>query len=1034
MGSNLHRKSWYTKLERMLQLFSLFTIFILCQDSIFDISIASIDVHESENSSSWLVSYNNINESFISLNKDETLIICGETSKNTVYVHGNGNHNSSELNIMLDKFTICDNNSSKNLKFPFYFEDLHSANIFILLNSSITISTQTSAFYISTNCRNCSLSIEGVKSDNAINIFATDSSSDTFIINSFSHIYLRNLQLLSYTLNDHREVKKFASTEHSNIFYGIIGETVLIDDCKLIIESQLISIGGDRCSCVQIISSIVDVHSDGSTCIGSTSSEPLDVEIFNSTINVLSKKDGGSIGNRQVDSGHLSIEKSRITGQSSGSQFSTIGFFKQIDIEDSSVSVYSIRGLCAIGGSAVYSLESEVEINIKNSYVKGYSSGQAASIGCTEQMTASIIIFNSTVSATNSNANGRSGSGIGGSSMSCVRLIEINHSNVTGLSNSDGAPIGSGGNKGHFILICVSNNSNITCENRGHTQCSAAGIGGYCGGSIEIYDSRIEAISGDQGAGIGGSHLSNVDNIIIERSVINSSSKSTGAAIGAAGGGYVLQGIFICDSTVFAFSGIHNGCANGAAIGGGWYTGGGLIDIRRSNITAIAGVFGSAAAIGGGLMGDPGDIFITDSYVYAQSALNGTSKEWSTMAGAGIGSGGTVKEAPGTFPSKGTIHINHSIVIAKGGSVIDSTLKKFPLEAGSAIGYGGTTVYPRDRFYPLNITITNDSIVYAYGGNATGPSMAAAPAISGGGHFKYMQQGTVLIEDSFVHAVSGYNKDNLNRGHSNFGYSWNPLSEPEGTQANDDNMTGEFIVRGNSTVIASHSPDDNITIPVIIESFQVEGKEANIEFHSTNVSSFSVHRLHSKSSYIVTLSNISEYQNSTIKIQKKDELFQKKINVLPNDKAITFSVPSSGVYNVFIMANNVEKEIENFDGRPFKINEGFNVFNNFLIKITQTTSLSYYQTPSRSESPSQSFVITSVISPSKSEIDINNDDIDINEKVIFVICLCVGIPLVIGIIVFVLVVVHDIKKKLDDKNSDIADLKKNLVESKIEIL
>ncbi len=236
-----------------------------------------------------------------------------------------------------------------------------------------------------------------------------------------------------------------------------------------------------------------------------------------------------------------------------------------------------------------------------------------------------------------------------------------------------------------------------------------AGLNKENTGSLTISDDdnngSLEATGGRSGAGIGGGHSGDGNNITITGGTVTANGGPYGAGIGGGQNGNG-NNITISGGTVMA-----NGGNIAAGIGGGQNGNGNNITITGGEVTANGGNTG--AGIGGGRYGDGSNIEISGGTVTANGGL----------AGAGIGGGYSDYNAPGGEGSN--ITISGGTVTANGGNT----------GAGIGGGYYG-----------------DGSNINIIGGTVTGTGGDGGAAI-GGGHSG--DGNNIIINSGTVTAIGG---------------------------------------------------------------------------------------------------------------------------------------------------------------------------------------------------------------------------------------------------------------------------------------
>ncbi|OHS94106.1 hypothetical protein TRFO_11378 [Tritrichomonas foetus] len=918
----------------------LLSLLVSCQEFSCNLNISSVVIQNSVDSGLFQIKYN---DQLYNLPKDTQVVLTGETTSNTIVI--SLDYDDQPLNLIFSNLHIY-----LGLETPLSISGKCQVNI--LLATDVELLSNVSDGIIVGE--NCILSVESANQNNkkVLNIYC--GSTGNLINSKNSQVTLNNIILESISPG------------------GVLGESIVIENSSLIFNTTLESIGGDQCHSINISNSYINVLSRYSTCIGNRLNETLNVHIFNSNVTAIAEREGAAIGNIQLN-GTLSIIESTIIAKTSATQFSSIGFFGNIQILGSVVNS-SAYGYAAIGGGVG---RSEMNMTIKKSSVVGFASGDSAAIGGSRSTSISLLVIESTVKADNDAKYGRYGAGIGGGRRGTIKKLIIKASNVSATTVDNGSPIGGGGEIAFIDYIEISDHSYAYGHNSGSHQYSNSAIGGYYCDTINITDATISAHGGAEGCGIGGGPEQDVRQIIIERSKINATSGSHGAAIGGSVAGVVKDGIFIRNSDVFAFSGFGDFHACGAAIGGGYYTQNHLTVIENSNVTAIAGYYGSGAGIGGGIMASAGQIFIYHSNVYARSSLHGHERSFENNPGAGIGQGGTIIGATGGYPNRGGfIRILDSNISAFGGNIKTG---KYHFNAGSAIGYGGITCNTIDEDKALNIEIKR-STIFAFGGNSSDSRISPAPALYGGDRHLETLVGNITLEDSIIYATSGYNSafsdEEVNdKVKSIIGLSFNPSEE----------KTGSIYIK-NCSIFAKHQSSDKFALPIITHNLTID---SDLELHSSFSNAFNTD-IHSIKVPIVTLSNSANERIEKVRIVSKDTKsnFSKLIDFIDNDKSVTFTTEKEGDYIVYITKNGSSKDdvyvLEN-------VKIGFNQFDLYPDQI-----------PSQSQSQSSSSSLTS--DTQASEIPTDNPNKGKKQNVALIIGLCVGVPFAIGIIIIVIAV------------------------------
>lgn len=189
----------------------------------------------------------------------------------------------------------------------------------------------------------------------------------------------------------------------------------------------------------------------------------------------------------------------------------------------------------------------------------------------------------------------------------------------------------------------------------------------------------LNAISNDEGAGIGANYQSACGNLVINGGTINATSNGDGAGIGGGREG-ACGDITINGGTITA-----NGKGDGAGIGGGWDAACGDIVINGGTVTATSE---DGAGIGGGRDGLCGDITINGGTVTATSKGDsaGIGGGWEADCGVIVINGGTVTA---TSEDEGA-----GIGSSRDGKCDDITISDCTVTAtsannGAGIGSGG---------------------------------------------------------------------------------------------------------------------------------------------------------------------------------------------------------------------------------------------------------------------------------------------------------------------------------------------------------
>ena len=219
----------------------------------------------------------------------------------------------------------------------------------------------------------------------------------------------------------------------------------------------------------------------------------------------------------------------------------------------------------------------------------------------------------------------------------------------------------------------------------------AAGIGGgyySYGKDITISGGKVVANGSGSAAGIGGGHYGNGSNITISGGEVTATGGDYGAGIG---GGYYGNGsnITISGGEVTA-----NGGEHGAGIGGGYGGNGRDITVSGGEVTATGGTNGAGIG-GGGHGGNGSDIAITDGKVITTGGANGAG-----IGGGANGNGSNITVSGGEVNASGSvagagigggleggvsgITISGDAQVTARGGTGDSSVYE-----GAAIGYGG---------------------------------------------------------------------------------------------------------------------------------------------------------------------------------------------------------------------------------------------------------------------------------------------------------------------------------------------------------
>ncbi|MCR5117232.1 MAG: hypothetical protein K6A97_06970 [Lachnospiraceae bacterium] len=276
--------------------------------------------------------------------------------------------------------------------------------------------------------------------------------------------------------------------------------------------------------------------------------------------------------------------------------------------------------------------------------------------------------------------------------------------------------------------------------------CGRAGLQKQNDGTLTIKDDNgtsgsLEAIGGNDGAGIGGKSGESGSDIIIKGGTITATGGECGAGIGggenASGSNIIIEG-----GTITATGGANGG----AGIGGGKSGNGSNITIKDGTVNAEAGT--SASGIGGGAGGDGIDINIED----------GTITAIGDDGGAGIGGGESSIITNPNIPKKGGDGINITIsggnVTAKGsigggagiGGGTAGSIGKVEISGGSIIAVGAAGAGIGGGLNAIgDVTITGGNIIAVSGSEGAG--------IGGG---SYSNGSSITISnDAIVYAAGG---------------------------------------------------------------------------------------------------------------------------------------------------------------------------------------------------------------------------------------------------------------------------------------
>jgi hypothetical protein len=280
-----------------------------------------------------------------------------------------------------------------------------------------------------------------------------------------------------------------------------------------------------------------------------------------------------------------------------------------------------------------------------------------------------------------------------------------------------------------------------------------AGLGKENGGSLIIKDDnnvsgKLEAVGGENGAGIGGYHASasgetDGTNIIIKGGTIIAKGGECGSGIG---GGVLGRGenIAIEGGDVTAIGG-----KNGAGIGGGLYNFGNNITIEGGDVTATGGE--SAAGIGGGNGGSAQDITIKGGTVTATGGKYGAGIGGGagaiTVANKGMGKnitieGGTVTATGGEYGAGigGGYNSSGENITIKGGEVTATGG-----EGGAGIG-GGESAAGEVKILGGTVEATGGECGAGIGGGISG---AGVVEINGGNVIAVGTPGSAGIGSGF---------------------------------------------------------------------------------------------------------------------------------------------------------------------------------------------------------------------------------------------------------------------------------------------
>ncbi|MEX1377769.1 MAG: hypothetical protein AB1Z23_09930 [Eubacteriales bacterium] len=269
----------------------------------------------------------------------------------------------------------------------------------------------------------------------------------------------------------------------------------------------------------------------------------------------------------------------------------------------------------------------------------------------------------------------------------------------------------------------------IVGDNFLHAGSGCAAVSVEAGTSLTIRGAGyLEAVGGDQGAGIGSGNSAEAGTIIINSGTIAATNEGGGAGIGGglnqSGGSITINGGTIYCETIFL---------GGAGIGGGAYgssgnitINGGIIDILSDDGAAIGGgagasgdnilitggniysdTFGPAAGLGGGTNGSAGNIRIT-----------GGTTDCLSENGAGIGSGAGAGSGAGTIEITGGRVYGYSDYEGAGiGGGNLSSLTSITITGGTVVGSseGACGIGAGANSSGGSISISGNALVHAWG-------------------------------------------------------------------------------------------------------------------------------------------------------------------------------------------------------------------------------------------------------------------------------------------------------------------------------